>query len=75
MQIVIIYVIKCPLLIQNVENVLTAEGTGLVTALRVLYHIACPPPAVEGKDTKHDFCNNRADKVITLSLFYLFIFN
>uniref|UniRef100_A0A8C4E0B7 Vir like m6A methyltransferase associated n=1 Tax=Dicentrarchus labrax TaxID=13489 RepID=A0A8C4E0B7_DICLA len=34
---------------QNVENVLTAEGTGLVTALRVLYHIACPPPAVEGQ--------------------------
>uniref|UniRef100_A0AAX7TNZ5 Virilizer N-terminal domain-containing protein n=1 Tax=Astatotilapia calliptera TaxID=8154 RepID=A0AAX7TNZ5_ASTCA len=34
---------------QNVENVLTAEGTGLVTALRVLCHIACPPPAVEGQ--------------------------
>ncbi|XP_069392962.1 protein virilizer homolog isoform X1 [Paralichthys olivaceus] len=34
---------------QNVENVLTAEGTGLVTALRVLYHIASPPPAVEGQ--------------------------
>uniref|UniRef100_A0A671UJ73 Vir like m6A methyltransferase associated n=1 Tax=Sparus aurata TaxID=8175 RepID=A0A671UJ73_SPAAU len=34
---------------QNVENVLTAEGTGLVTALRVLNHIACPPPAVEGQ--------------------------
>ncbi|XP_041799289.1 protein virilizer homolog isoform X1 [Chelmon rostratus] len=34
---------------QNVENVLTADGTGLVTALRVLYHIACPPPAVEGQ--------------------------
>lgn len=59
---------KCPLLIQNVENVLTAEGTGLVTALRVLYHIACPPPPVEGKDTKHHFCNNRADKIVTLSL-------
>ncbi|XP_061918857.1 protein virilizer homolog isoform X2 [Entelurus aequoreus] len=39
---------------QNVENVLTPEGTGLVTALRVLCHIACPPPAVEGqqKDLK-----------------------
>uniref|UniRef100_A0A7N8Y527 Vir like m6A methyltransferase associated n=1 Tax=Mastacembelus armatus TaxID=205130 RepID=A0A7N8Y527_9TELE len=39
---------------QNVENVLTAEGIGLVTALRVLCHIACPPPAVEGqqKDLK-----------------------
>ncbi|CAJ1062200.1 protein virilizer homolog [Xyrichtys novacula] len=34
---------------QNVENVLTAEGTGLVTALRVLNHVACPPPAVEGQ--------------------------
>uniref|UniRef100_A0A8D3DQC3 Vir like m6A methyltransferase associated n=1 Tax=Scophthalmus maximus TaxID=52904 RepID=A0A8D3DQC3_SCOMX len=34
---------------QNVENVLTAEGTGLVAALRVLCHIACPPPAVEGQ--------------------------
>uniref|UniRef100_A0A8D0CPQ2 Vir like m6A methyltransferase associated n=1 Tax=Sander lucioperca TaxID=283035 RepID=A0A8D0CPQ2_SANLU len=34
---------------QNVENVLTAEGTGLVTALRVLCHIACPPPAVGGQ--------------------------
>ncbi|CAL8247193.1 unnamed protein product [Lota lota] len=39
---------------QNVENVLTPEGAGLVTALRVLCHIACPPPAVEGqqKDLK-----------------------
>ncbi|XP_034030760.1 protein virilizer homolog isoform X2 [Thalassophryne amazonica] len=34
---------------QNVENVLTAEGTGLVAALRVLCHIACPPSAVEGQ--------------------------
>ncbi|XP_041649805.1 protein virilizer homolog isoform X3 [Cheilinus undulatus] len=34
---------------QNVENVLTPEGTGLVTALRVLGHIACPPPAVDGQ--------------------------
>ncbi|XP_056142523.1 protein virilizer homolog [Lampris incognitus] len=39
---------------QNVENVLTAEGAGLVTALRVLCHIACAPVAVEGqqKDLK-----------------------
>ena len=35
--------------VQNVENVLTPEGAGLVTALRVLCHIACPPPAVEGQ--------------------------
>ncbi|MEQ2292270.1 hypothetical protein AMECASPLE_021364 [Ameca splendens] len=34
---------------QNVENVLNTEGMGLVTALRVLYHIACPPPAIEGQ--------------------------
>lgn len=34
---------------QNLENVLAAEGSGLVTALRVLCHIACPPPAVEGQ--------------------------
>ncbi|XP_054637823.1 protein virilizer homolog isoform X2 [Dunckerocampus dactyliophorus] len=34
---------------QNVEHVLTPEGTGLVTALRVICHIACPPPAVEGQ--------------------------
>ncbi|XP_068180456.1 protein virilizer homolog isoform X2 [Antennarius striatus] len=40
---------------QNVENVLTAEGTGMVTALRVLCHIACPPHAVEGKDITHGF--------------------
>ncbi|KAG7474716.1 virilizer-like isoform X2 [Solea senegalensis] len=39
---------------RNVENVLTADGTGLVTALRCLCHIGCPPPAVEGqqKDLK-----------------------
>ncbi|KAM9309822.1 protein virilizer homolog isoform 2-T2 [Pholidichthys leucotaenia] len=34
---------------QNVENVLTAEGTGVVSALRVLCHIACPLTAVEGQ--------------------------
>ncbi|XP_028281928.1 protein virilizer homolog isoform X2 [Parambassis ranga] len=34
---------------QNVENVLTAEGMGLVTALRVLCHIACAPRAIEGQ--------------------------
>ncbi|XP_024122947.1 protein virilizer homolog isoform X3 [Oryzias melastigma] len=39
---------------QNLENILNAEGSGLVTALRVLCHIACPPPPVEGqqKDLK-----------------------
>ncbi|XP_077382365.1 protein virilizer homolog isoform X1 [Festucalex cinctus] len=34
---------------QNVENVLTPEGTGLVTALRVICHIACPLPPVGGQ--------------------------
>uniref|UniRef100_A0A3Q2XGJ5 Vir like m6A methyltransferase associated n=1 Tax=Hippocampus comes TaxID=109280 RepID=A0A3Q2XGJ5_HIPCM len=34
---------------QNVENVLTPEGTGLVTALRVICHVACPPPSVGGQ--------------------------
>ncbi|XP_072317454.1 protein virilizer homolog [Eucyclogobius newberryi] len=39
---------------QNVENVLTADGTGLVTALRILGHLACPSPPTEGqqKDLK-----------------------
>ncbi|XP_077577132.1 protein virilizer homolog [Stigmatopora nigra] len=34
---------------QNVENVLTPEGSGLVTALRVICHIACPLPLVGGQ--------------------------
>ncbi|XP_061676769.1 protein virilizer homolog isoform X2 [Syngnathoides biaculeatus] len=34
---------------QNVENVLTPDGTGLVTALRVICHIACPQPLVGGQ--------------------------
>ncbi|XP_057691450.1 protein virilizer homolog isoform X2 [Corythoichthys intestinalis] len=34
---------------QNVENVLTPEGTGLVTALRVICYIACPLPPVGGQ--------------------------
>ncbi|CAB1334663.1 unnamed protein product, partial [Coregonus sp. 'balchen'] len=34
---------------QNVENVLTLEGSGLMSALRALCQIACPPPAVEGQ--------------------------
>ncbi|XP_030639280.1 protein virilizer homolog [Chanos chanos] len=39
---------------QNLENLMTPEGVGLVTALRVLCHIACPPPTVPGqqKDLK-----------------------
>ncbi|TRY84564.1 hypothetical protein DNTS_001310 [Danionella cerebrum] len=47
-----------PLLIdyikQNMENLMTAEGVGLVTALRVLCLIACPPTVVSGqqKDLK-----------------------
>ncbi|KAB5533039.1 hypothetical protein PHYPO_G00127040 [Pangasianodon hypophthalmus] len=39
---------------QNLENVMTPDGVGLVTALRVLCHIACPPATVPGqqKDLK-----------------------
>ncbi|CAL1611173.1 unnamed protein product [Knipowitschia caucasica] len=39
---------------QNVENVLMADGTGLVTALRILGHLACPSNPTEGqqKDLK-----------------------
>uniref|UniRef100_A0A673LVS6 Protein virilizer homolog n=1 Tax=Sinocyclocheilus rhinocerous TaxID=307959 RepID=A0A673LVS6_9TELE len=39
---------------QNLENLMTADGVGLVTALRVLCHIACPPTTVPGqqKDLK-----------------------
>ncbi|XP_026856968.2 LOW QUALITY PROTEIN: protein virilizer homolog [Electrophorus electricus] len=39
---------------QNLENLLTSEGVGLITALRVLCHIACPPAPVPGqqKDLK-----------------------
>lgn len=44
----------CSLDPQNVENVLTPDGFGLVTALRVLCQVACPPPTVEGKDSKHN---------------------
>lgn len=55
------------------ENVLTAEGTGLVTALRVLNHIACPPPAVEGKDIERDLCNRSADKKLYFSFKFRFL--
>ncbi|XP_074125419.1 protein virilizer homolog isoform X7 [Sminthopsis crassicaudata] len=39
---------------QNIDNLMTPEGVGLPTALRVLCNIACPPPPVEGqqKDLK-----------------------
>ncbi|EGW06619.1 Protein virilizer-like [Cricetulus griseus] len=39
---------------QNIDNLMTAEGVGLTTALRVLCNVACPPPPVEGqqKDLK-----------------------
>ncbi|XP_057196134.1 protein virilizer homolog [Triplophysa rosa] len=39
---------------QNLENLMTIDGVGLVTALRVLCHISCPPPTVPGqqKDLK-----------------------
>ncbi|XP_039535377.1 protein virilizer homolog isoform X3 [Pimephales promelas] len=39
---------------QNLENLMTADGVGLVSALRVLCHITCPPATVPGqqKDLK-----------------------
>ncbi|XP_036033561.1 protein virilizer homolog isoform X1 [Onychomys torridus] len=39
---------------QNIDNLMTAEGVGLTTALRVLCNVACPPPPIEGqqKDLK-----------------------
>uniref|UniRef100_A0A7M4E1V2 Vir like m6A methyltransferase associated n=1 Tax=Crocodylus porosus TaxID=8502 RepID=A0A7M4E1V2_CROPO len=39
---------------QNIDSLMTPEGVGLPTALRVLCHVACPPPLVEGqqKDLK-----------------------
>ncbi|KAE8599252.1 hypothetical protein XENTR_v10017120 [Xenopus tropicalis] len=39
---------------QNVDNLMTQEGVGLLTALRILCHVACPPAPVEGqqKDLK-----------------------
>ncbi|XP_052003518.1 protein virilizer homolog isoform X2 [Xyrauchen texanus] len=39
---------------QNLEHLMTAEGVGLVTSLRVLCHIVCPPPTLPGqqKDLK-----------------------
>ncbi|XP_028835893.1 protein virilizer homolog isoform X2 [Denticeps clupeoides] len=39
---------------QNLESLMTPEGAGLVTALRVLCHITCPPPPAPGqqKDLK-----------------------
>ncbi|XP_062841767.1 protein virilizer homolog isoform X1 [Trichomycterus rosablanca] len=39
---------------QNLENLMTLDGVGLVTSLRVLCHIACPPSIVPGqqKDLK-----------------------
>ncbi|XP_028918493.1 protein virilizer homolog isoform X2 [Ornithorhynchus anatinus] len=39
---------------QNIDNLMTPEGVGLPTALRVLCNVACPPPPVEGqqKDLK-----------------------
>lgn len=30
---------------------MTADGVGLVTALRVLCHISCPPPTMPGTST------------------------
>ncbi|MEE6463546.1 hypothetical protein FKM82_005944 [Ascaphus truei] len=39
---------------QNLDNVMAPEAVGLLTALRILCHVACPPAPVEGqqKDLK-----------------------
>ncbi|KAM3928591.1 protein virilizer homolog isoform 1-T1 [Leptodactylus fuscus] len=39
---------------QNLDNLMAPEGVGLLTALRILCHVACPPASVEGqqKDLK-----------------------
>ncbi|CAH2285583.1 Hypothetical predicted protein [Pelobates cultripes] len=39
---------------QNLDNLMTPEGVGLLTALRILCYVACPPNPVEGqqKDLK-----------------------
>lgn len=34
--------------LKNIDNLMTPEGVGLTTALRVLCNVACPPPPVEG---------------------------
>ncbi|XP_012680576.2 protein virilizer homolog [Clupea harengus] len=34
---------------ENIESLMTPEGAGLCTALRVLCYIACPPPLVPGQ--------------------------
>jgi hypothetical protein len=39
------------LFLKNIDNLMTAEGVGLTTALRVLCNVACPPPPVEGNVT------------------------
>lgn len=33
---------------KNIDSLMTPDGVGLPTALRVLCHVACPPPMVEG---------------------------
>ncbi|RXM27031.1 Protein virilizer-like [Acipenser ruthenus] len=37
---------------QNLDNLITQEGAGLMTALRILCQIACTPPAVEAGQQK-----------------------
>ncbi|KAM4688810.1 protein virilizer homolog isoform 2-T2 [Discoglossus pictus] len=39
---------------QNLENLMAPEGVGLLTALRILCHVACPPSPIDGqqKDLK-----------------------
>lgn len=37
-----------PLPAKNIDSLMTPDGVGLPTALRVLCHVACPPPLVQG---------------------------
>lgn len=41
------------IVLKNIDNLMTAEGVGLTTALRVLCNVACPPPPVEGNIIKY----------------------
>uniref|UniRef100_H0X9D3 Vir like m6A methyltransferase associated n=1 Tax=Otolemur garnettii TaxID=30611 RepID=H0X9D3_OTOGA len=45
---------------QNIDNLMTPEGVGLTTALRVLCNVACPPPPVEDKGQQKDLKWNLA---------------
>lgn len=47
---------------------MTPDGVGLPTALRVLCHIACPPPLVEGTVDVFVLLNT---EILVFCVFYL----